>query len=135
MSQKQFNLNSLIDLDGGKAHIAANHAINQVVKDIIDRYGDKAKRKVLVEMTFVPVLDRNLAVLDTIDVDIKIKTSVPVRQTTAYPMLPTKDGALMFSPESPHDPRQSSLFRKGETPEGVTEDGEVVDGADDTAQL
>lgn len=105
----QFNVRNLAELDGGKADLAINHAIRQIVNDVKDRPGDKAKRKVTIVIEAVPHLDKDTAALDTVDVQIKVKTSVPVRQTHSYPMLPTEDGTLLFSPSSPYNPRQGSL--------------------------
>lgn len=107
--QLQFNVRNLTELDGGKADLAINHAIRQIVNDVKDRPGDKAKRKVTIVIEAVPHLDDDSAALDTIDITIKVKTSVPLRQTHSYPMLPTEDGTLLFSPASPYNPRQGSL--------------------------
>ncbi len=128
--EKQFTLTNLAELDGGKANIAINHALRTVVHDINERPGDKANRKVTIEIFARPVLDKDSATLDTANVQIKVKTSVPVRQTTEYPMLVTKDNTLLFSPESPQNPRQRSMFREGVDPET----GEVTTPDDDEVQ-
>lgn len=131
--QKQFNLSNLSELDGGKANVAITHAIRQIVADINDRPGDKANRKVTIEIIGRPVLADDTAVLDTVNIQIKVKTSVPIRQTREYPMLASKENFLMFSPESPNDPRQQSMFRQNEDGETVnTETGEVLDSDDET---
>ena len=105
----QFNLTNLADLDNGKANLAINHALKQIVNDIRERPADKAKRKVVLTVEMAPTLDPHTAVLDTIGVQLKIKTSVPVRQTISYPMLATQDDTLRFVPGSPLDPRQQVL--------------------------
>ncbi len=110
MSQDlQFNLTNLAELDNGKANLAINHALKQIVNDVRERPADKAKRKVILNIEMVPVLDPQTAVLDMVGVQIKIKTSVPVRQTMTYPMLATGDDTLRFMPGSPLDPRQQVL--------------------------
>lgn len=122
----QFNLTNLAELDNGKGNLAINHALKQIVNDIRERPADKAKRKVILNIEMVPVLDPNTAVLDTVGVQIKIKTSVPVRQTMMYPMLATGDDTLRFVPGSPLDPRQQAFeFQPEETVAEEDEDDEV----------
>jgi len=109
-SSKLLSISTLQEIDGGKPATAVNHALRQIANDIIDRPNDKAKRKVLIQVEMEPVLDSDLGTLDTIATSFKIKTSVPVRQSRSYPMLPLKDGRLSFEPQSPFDPRQGALF-------------------------
>jgi hypothetical protein len=82
----QLNLANLHKLDGGKADRAVSHAIRQCVADITDRPGDKSKRKVSVVISLEPKLDRDLAALEDVAVDIQINTGIPKRQTRQYPM-------------------------------------------------
>jgi hypothetical protein len=117
----QFNLTNLVELDNGKATAAINHALRQIVDDIQERPGDKAKRKVILNIEMVPILDKTTAVLDTVGVQIRIDTKVPIRQTMTYPMLATADNTLRFVPQSPLDPRQTAFdFSEDEAP--VTEE-------------
>ena len=123
---KQFNMGNLVELDNGKGNAAILFAIGQAVRDVNDRPGEKAKRKVTVTYEFTPGLDPDTLVLDVVNMQIKIKTGIPDRHTTIYPMLPGKDGTLLFEPASPFNPRQQTLdFPRTKPPE--TADAETVD--------
>lgn len=133
---KQFNMNNLNDLDQGKAHTAIQHAIAQAVRDVWDRPAEKAKRKVVVTYEFTPGLDPDTAALDVVNMQIKIKTGIPDRHTIGYPMLPTQEGALLFEPGSPMNPRQGTLpFNRDQEDDVVdTETGEVMEDEDNDTQ-
>lgn len=135
MPQTQFNLTNLCELDSGKANLAINHHIRQCVRDVQDRPGDKAKRKVFVEIEFTPALDEATATLDTVNVRIKTKVSVPVRQTKGYPMLPTGDGTLMFQPHSPENPRQGDLLPPHPESKAAVEEFGGDDEDDDVEEI
>jgi hypothetical protein len=146
----QFTLSSIRDIDRGKIELAINHALKQCVLDIEDRPGDKAKRKVTIQIEMTPQLDKNLAVLDTVAVQFRVATAIPVRQSSIYPMLPSDDGVVMFQPDSMFDPRQSTFafptppasslrgtpppgMKPGERMDPAT--GEIVADDDDVAQI
>lgn len=132
MSQTYLSLTSLQEMDNGKVVAAVDHAIRQVVNDCIDRPGDKSKRKVLLQIEMKPVLDKDLGVLDTVNSKFRVKTNLPDRETVEYPMLPTQDGRLAFSPHSPGDPRQADLpYEPPANAEAVDrETGEVTPAPD-----
>lgn len=111
-TQLQFNIKNLAELDNGKPNGAINHAITQIVHDVKQRANDKAKRKVNIQIEARPILDPDSGVLDSVGIVIQVKTTVPVRKTTEYPMLAQRDDTLLFSPNSPLDPRQGSLFKR-----------------------
>lgn len=102
-------LPNLHRLDGGKANLAITHAIKQAVSDIQDRPGDKAARAVHVILKMTPALEPDQAVLDTVEVQILVRTKIPDRQTTKYPMLPMANGQVGFQEHSPMDPRQQVM--------------------------
>lgn len=129
--ERTLDLANLHHLDNGKGALAFSHAMRQIVKDIQDRPGDKAKRKVVLTVEGTPSLDNDSAVLDTIGIRINVKTSIPNRQTVEYPMLPQADGRLVFQEHSPGDPRQSSLA----FPAGGGDDPEPDDDGDETEVL
>lgn len=109
MSQMQFNLKNLQELDNGKVMAMVNHSLRQIVADISDRPADKAKRKMVMEVVMTPRNDKERGVNDGANVTFIIKTLVPVRQTLEYPMLADRDHRLYFQPHSPDDPRQADL--------------------------
>ncbi len=134
---KQLTMSNLHLLDNGKAVAAINHALRQCSLDVLDRPGEKAVRKVVIEIEQTPKLDTVTAALDTVQTRFRIKTTLPIRQTVHYPMLVNEDGVLGFSPNSPQDPRQGDLFVAPEAQEGEhvnKETGEVTDDEDENTQ-
>lgn len=121
------SLESLPKIDRGKVAVAFDAAIFRCVEDCKDRVGDETPRTVELKIEFMPVMDKDTGRLDTIDVRFKIKDVLPKRQTVAYPMLP-KAAGIMFNPESPLDPRQSTFGFDAESGE-VPLDGEAADDA------
>lgn len=109
MGQHKLSLDALKNLDGGKVQLAFSHGIQQCVHDIVDRPGDKAKRTATLICDLVPVLSAEEAVLDTIEVRFRVKSAVPIRRSSAYPMLPIEGGILIFQEHSPFDPRQNEF--------------------------
>lgn len=129
MAEHRLTLEVLCKLDMGKVAHAVDHELKQVVRDIIDRPGDKAKRKVVLMIEATPTLDKDTAQLDTIGVRFKVKSSTPERQSMEYPMLPTNSGGLLFQELSPMDPRQTELpyERRIQTPPMTAVDADDVD--------
>lgn len=109
----QFNLKNLADLDNGKANLVILQQLQNIVHDVKQRPMDKAKRTVQVDFVCTPKLAENGA-FDCVEVQIKIKSKVPQRQTQLYPMLTGPNNTLQFSAASPNDPRQTTLFPKDE---------------------
>jgi hypothetical protein len=109
MPQMQMTLDNLRELHGGRAALAFDHALKQIVSDIIDRPGEKSKRKVVFTVEGTPILDKTTAVLDNVGIQIKVVTGIPTRQTQVYPMKVTGDGVLLFQSNSPNDPDQHDL--------------------------
>lgn len=108
--QITLNTKNLHHIHDGRVAMAIDHAIRMVSNDCAARPGEKSKRKVMIEMEAVPVLDSNTARLDNVELKFRVNTSLPKRVSQAYPMLHLGDGALAFQPASPNDPRQSGLF-------------------------
>ncbi len=134
--RKQLNARTIGDLDRGHVALAIDHALKQMVADIIARPGDKAKRSVTIKIIGTPVLDEGTAVLDTVALKAEITQGIPKRTNAKpYMALPMADGTLQFSPTAPQDPRQLPMF-DGATPIPVGDGnievdkttGEVVSG-------
>lgn len=107
MKQK-FTLASLSDLDMGKVSAAVQGELSAVVRDLVDRPGDQAKRSVILQIDLTPEKN-DLGVCETALVDFKISSRVPPRQSRAYSMGVHPSGGLIFNPESPDNVRQASL--------------------------
>lgn len=118
--QQALRIDTLAQLDGAKIVAAVDHELRQCVRDINDRPGDKAARVVNMQIRLVPVLDKQTGVLDSVHVQFRINSKTPIRQSAEYPMLGTNEGALLFQPHSPTDPRQRELpFQPGAGPAGA----------------
>ena len=51
--------------------------------------------------------------LDTVEVRFRVKSVVPIRRSSPYPMLPVEGGILVFQEHSPFDPRQNEFAYEG----------------------
>lgn len=128
---KNLTLQNIGEIDSGRVALAFNHNLRLATMDVVDRPGDKSKRKVQLTVEMTPVLDKNTGALDTINNEFVIKTAMPVLRSAAYPMLPDNEGRQTFQPFAPFDPRQSSFSftDEGETFDKTT--GEVIANDDD----
>lgn len=125
-SERTLTLQNIGDLDQGRVAAAFNQALRLATLDVLDRPADKSKRKIQLQVELVPALDKDSAVLDTINTDFLIKSALPQRRSSTYPMLPTPDGKQLFQTGSPFDPRQQS-FGFEDRPEHVNHStGEVT---------
>lgn len=138
---KQLNLANLCHVDRGKIQLAFDHALRQIIADVVARHGDKGKRILNMKVTATPEIAQNGA-LDTINFDFEIKQTVPTRRNPQpYKMLPMRDHTVTFQPNAPGDPRQGSFFDDvdqlgvtGELPDGTKVNvttGEVADENED----
>lgn len=124
-SERTLTLQNIGDLDQGRVAQAFNQALRLAAIDVLDRPADKSKRKIQLQIELRPKLTDDTAVLDMTNVDWLIKTAMPHRRSATYPMLPTKDGQLIFQVGSPFDPRQQSFgFERPEQVDQST--GEVT---------
>ncbi len=131
MPTHQLALSNIHRLENGKVAAAFAHAIAQCTRDVEDRCGDKAKRTVTLVCELTPELDaEGRGVLDNVNVQFRVKSTVPVRRSPAYKMLPQgKTGSLMFQEASPFDPRQTEFpydpdNKKKEAADAAAEGGE-----------
>ena len=127
-SALQFTVKNWEKLDKGRIASAINHAVRQAISDCSDRPGNDAARKIVIEITAKPKLDKTSAALDTVDVSFDIKCRLPAATSAVYPMVAAVGGVPMFQELSPFDPRQESLF-KPQLPPGteVHINGERID--------
>jgi len=132
MPEKILTLQTIVDHDGGKVALAFDHEITQMIRDVMDRPGDKSVRKTTLVISAVPNLDEQAGALDTVGVTFRVSSTTPVRRSIEYPMLATNAGKLMFQPSSPRDPRQTELPYSDRVDQGEPEQRpEEVIGGDD----
>lgn len=105
---KQFEFADLATMDGGRIGIAVNQAIKRAAEDCEDLPGEKAARKVTIQLEFKPELDQD-GLCDNIATTVQIKQSLPTRKTRAYDMGLRKNGVLTFQPEALDNHQQDTF--------------------------
>lgn len=106
---EQFTLESLKELDGGKASLAFEHHVRRAAIDCMDRPGDKAPRKITLEITLRPVMEPGGDCTE-VEAQIKASSSVPKHQTKPYSFGLRRNGVLVFNPDSPDAVDQMTAF-------------------------
>ena len=109
MSVLQFTLKNLEDLDGGKGAVAFEQHVRRAALDCMDRPGDKAARKVVLEVTLIPVMEAG-GDCTTVDAQIKVSSAVPKHQTKPYSFGLRRGGMLVFNPDSVDNVNQTTLM-------------------------
>lgn len=117
MAIKALTLESLKDLDYGKAFVAFQAHLTRAAQDCLDRPGDQKARSVQFQIALVPVLDPGTLDCSTVKAQIQVTSKVPVHRTKVYEMGLRKNGGLVFSEDSPEAIDQTTFF-----------DGEPDDG-------
>ena len=111
MNQVVFNLENLVQLDFGKVGLAFNSEVERVVQDCQDRPGDEGQRKVSVTFNFKPKLEPSGPLeCDRVAVECEVTSSIPKRRTRIYDMMPRRDNKLLFNPDLPLEPEESTLY-------------------------
>ena len=101
----RFNLSSLSELHGGRALETFQEATKRAVLDCLERPGDKRARKVVMQMTIVPVplIQGNTIDCDSAEGSFQIKCTIPQWETESINFGVQNDGNLIFNPDSPRD--------------------------------
>ncbi|GMV26949.1 MAG: hypothetical protein AMXMBFR58_29800 [Phycisphaerae bacterium] len=113
MPRMDFSFQTLEELDSGKINTAINREIRKIVEDLNDRPGDKASRRLSVEVTFKPATSED-GLCETCDVSFKVTSKLPPRTTREYNMQVHPKGRVSFNPASLDDTRQRSLDQANE---------------------
>lgn len=106
---QKFTLESLQDLDGGKAALAFEQHIRRAANDCIDRPGDETARKVTFEITLCPVGGQD-GTCDEVSAQIHVSSSVPKHKTKPYSMGLRAGGMLVFNGDAPDNVNQKTLL-------------------------
>lgn len=113
MARKEtLTLENLKLLDFGKIGAAFNAELEHVVKDCCDRPTDNRPRTVTIQFKLAPEVDVKAGLIqaDDILVGCEIASGVPKRRTQVYKMKPQANGALVFHPDLPDEPDNSTLY-------------------------
>lgn len=115
MALKVLTLDTLKDLDFGKAESAFRIALERAVRDCLDRPGDDRQRKVIFQLTLKPVAE---IMGQTISCEgaqgaFQVRCKIPDWETQAVDFGVKQNGTLYFSEESPRDHKQTTIFDEG----------------------
>lgn len=109
---KRLTLKTMEQLDYGKAMIAFQRQLERAVHDCIDRPGDKRARKITLQFNVVPIpeIDGNTIHCDSAKGTFTIRCKVPDYETSIVDFGITREGDLVFNPDSPADHRQETFL-------------------------
>jgi hypothetical protein len=83
--KKQLTIETMGQLDDGAVGVVVNQLITDILKDCEERPGLDKKRKLTLELTVTPVLDKVRPVLKGVDIDTSVKATIPSQALrTAY---------------------------------------------------
>jgi len=110
---------TLPHLDRGLLAATLEKAIARAVADCADRVSDERVRKVTLELAFEPVKDvrDNVVYIDGVASSWQIRCKIPDWQSAKldFGVRKSKGGpVVVFSPDSPANHRQSTMFADGE---------------------
>lgn len=105
---KKLTLAELVNLDAGRVHVAFDQAVARVVRDCQDRPGDKAPRKVLLQLAVVPVVGEDGGCEECL-AEFQVKDTVPTRKSKTYSLATNRKGDLIYSEGSPSNVHQTTF--------------------------
>lgn len=109
MSVHALTLESLENLDLGKASLAFNQQIKRIAVDCLDRPGDVNARKVTLEVAAKPVVNDDGS-CERVKLQIQVTSKIPSYRTRVYDLGLRKNGVLVFSEDSPENFDQATFF-------------------------
>lgn len=107
---KTLSLETLADLDGGRIQAAVDRELAHINRDLEDRPALNKARKLTIEISATPYASESggRRGMGGAKVVVKVKSSVPDRQSKDFDMIPTQDG-LGWNELSPEDARQLTI--------------------------
>lgn len=116
----KFSLETMKDLDGGRATLTFDEQLKVAVRDCLERPGEQRARVVTLQMTMIPVavVEGNTVDCDGVNAVIKCTTKLPDHQARQVNFGIKNDGSLIFNKNSPNDHRQTTLDYDEEEVEG-----------------
>lgn len=120
MDLQRLSLETMKNLDAGKAMEAFQIGIERATQDCVDRPGDKRSRKVILQFTLDPVqvVNGNTIDCESVKGAFQCRTKIPDWETQEvdFGVQQTREenGArhahLVFNPDSPRDYRQRTML-------------------------
>lgn len=119
---QQLSLNTLNQVDYGKANIAFQRLIRQAVNDCIDRPGLKKARKVSLTLTINPVvtINGNTIDCDSVKGSFHLKTTLPNMETDPIDFGIRSNGDIVFNADAPDNHRQQTCLDEDEPVDNKT---------------
>ena len=112
---KQLEFADFATIDGGRIALAMEAAIKRAAEDCHDRPGEKAGRKVTLEIVFVPKPEDN-GLCERVASAIQVKETMPTRKSKVYDfglrrrnVKGVESVMLTYSPESLDNVNQDSF--------------------------
>ena len=105
---RALTLENLEHLDFGIAREAFNQQVKRVAMDCLDRPGCLEPRKVTLEIVVRPVKEQTTC--EHVDVQVKVRSSIPEYHTQLYDMKVRANGIFVFSEDSPDSIDQTTFF-------------------------
>jgi hypothetical protein len=112
VSFKIVTLENLKALDMGKVDEAFKAHLALASLDCADRPAEKKARKVMVELSIVPVPETNgqMVTCSEVKAKFRVTSSVPKHETKEYSFGVKKTGALVFNEDAPDNVNQATLL-------------------------
>lgn len=112
MARMLLTLNALKDFDLGKIDVAFVKELEAVVRDLRDRPGEKAARKVTLEVELIPQ-EADTGDCETAMMRFMISSRIPKRSSRTYEVGVQKNGGLLVNDLSPDNISQGTLDELG----------------------
>jgi hypothetical protein len=117
---RALSLENLERLDFGIARETFDQQIKRIALDCLDRPESTDPRKVIMEVIVRPIKEQKTC--EHVDVQIKVKSSIPEYHTKVYDMKMRANGLIIFNEDSPDNPDQSTIAFEQEWKEGHNHD-------------
>lgn len=117
MSVYQLTLDSLRNLDLGKASTMFDLALARLATDCLDRPTNDRPREVTLKLIIKPIIGPDGS-CSSVDLQIKVNSKVPEHQTKPYNLGLRDDGTLMFNEFSPEQFGKLTMYAGESNPEG-----------------
>ncbi|HUX16307.1 MAG TPA: hypothetical protein VMW52_07520 [Phycisphaerae bacterium] len=102
------SLETLKDFDCGKASVAFSKELERLVRDLLDRPGEKAVRTLILQCELKPIVQQDGDVVDA-EVVFIVRSKIPPRRTAPRPVTTDRRGNLIFNDMAADNPHQTTI--------------------------